>query len=369
VVDDLRGDRDDHARDLLLHLREPNETRLGFSAHRPKGAGIGNFQAEALFQALRDSTAVRTGFLTSLEECELMIDGIGRDKISDLTTNIIRKQLISYTTDQCLLHGVAMEQVALPPCFEPHRQIWAAEYAVLPVRRAAPIVLVPKAIVRSSPAYDYHAYYRHSVLPFLQAEHIRAGSALVHALKNGASRVYKRDLEAEYPCSKQFLYTFSREHPDVLRRYRETLEHIEKTDRASEVDSADDRTIAAALVQALRAIDPGSERAHEYHALMIGAVEVIFYPKLLYPQREREIHEGRKRIDIVMSNGAFDGIFHHLPNARQFPCAYVPFECKNYVTEIGNPELDQLAGRFSTNRGRLGFLCCRHFENRQLFIQ
>jgi hypothetical protein len=45
------------------------------------------------------------------------------------------------------------------------------------------------------------------------------------------------------------------------------------------------------------------------------------------------------------------------------------FEFKNYITEVGNPELDQLAGRFSANRRRLGFLWCRHFENRELFIQ
>ena len=63
-----------------------------------------------------------------------------------------------------------------------------------------------------------------------------------------------------------------------------------------------------------------------------------------------------------MSNGAYDGVFHHLSTVRQIACPYIPFECKNYMTEIGNPELDQLAGRFSLNRGMVGFLCCRHFQ-------
>jgi len=298
-----------------------------------------------------------------------MIDGIGRDKISDLTTNIIRRQLVDYTKDQCLLHGIPMQQVALPACFDPNQQIWVARYAELPAWRQNPILLVPKAIVRSNPAYDYQRYYRQSVLPFLQAEHIDARSSLVRTLRNGEFRVYKKDLEARYPCTKEFLYEFSRQHPEVLHQYREALERLERVDRNSEVDPADEQTIAAALAQAVRAIEPGSPRAHEYHSSMIGVVEFLFYPKLLYPKKEQEIHEGRKRIDIVMSNGAHDGVFHHLPSARQFPCAYVPFECKNYVTEVGNPELDQLAGRFSANRGRLGFLCCRHFEDRQLFIQ
>src|ERR1035441_8667466 len=51
------------------------------------------------------------------------------------------------------------------------------------------------------------------------------------------------------------------------------------------------------------------------------------------------------------------------------PCAYVPIECKNYGREVGNPELDQLAGRFSVNRGKVGLLFCRSFENRALFVQ
>src|SRR5258705_496439 len=102
---------------------------------------------------------------------------------------------------------------------------------------------------------------------------------------------------------------------------------------------------------------------------MIGAVELLFFPNLLHPVKEREIHEGRKRIDIVMENGARDGIFYRLHAIRHLPCAYVPIECKNYGREIGNPEIDQLAGRFSTNRGKLGLLCCRSIADRPALIR
>ncbi|MGC2488675.1 MAG: hypothetical protein WA412_08370, partial [Candidatus Sulfotelmatobacter sp.] len=118
-----------------------------------------------------------------------------------------------------------------------------------------------------------------------------------------------------------------------------------------------------------RHTEVGNDHATAYHRLMIGIVEFIFYPKLTHPKKEQEIHQGRKRIDIVMENGAHAGIFYTLPNIRHMPCAYVPLECKNYGREIANPELDQLAGRFSVNRGKVGFLCCREFENRALFIE
>ena len=68
-------------------------------------------------------------------------------------------------------------------------------------------------------------------------------------------------------------------------------------------------------------------------------------------------------------NGARTGIFHRIHDIRKLPCAFVPIECKNYTTEVANPELDQLAGRFSVNRGQFGFLCCRNFEDRDLFVK
>ena len=42
-----------------------------------------------------------------------------------------------------------------------------------------------------------------------------------------------------------------------------------------------------------------------------------------------------------MENGARAGIFYRLHDVRKLPCPYVFFECKNYVTEVAHPELDQ----------------------------
>lgn len=369
VVGAIRAGNDALALGLLGHLREPNETRFGYSQGRPRGAGIGDLQARQLFGALRSSSAVRTGFLQSLEECELLIEGISRDKMSDLATNIIRRVLAEYTKHQCDLWDVPTEQVALPAYYAPERSRWESRYFELPCAGGGPILLVPKAIARYDPSYDHQRYYRRFVLDYLQSEHLDANSSLVQTLKNGRRVVYKKALEAEFPCTKQYLFEFSREHPEVLREYREEMEKSEKRGEWAAAEPQEERRLAAALAKVLGSVDPGSVQAPAYHRLMIGMVEFLFFPDLLNPRKEQEIHEGRKRIDIAMENGAQAGAFWNLHGVKKLPCAFVAIECKNYTTEIANPELDQITGRFSPNRGKFGIICCRRFEDRALFIR
>jgi hypothetical protein len=363
----LRRDRTG-AISLLSNLNEPNETRLGFSRGRPNGAGVGSFQAEQLFNTLSTSSAIRTGLVTSLEECELMIPGINRDKISDLTTNIIRKLLVEYTNAQCNLLNIPTQNVALHPYFSIDQLSWVNEYHLLPVVAGFPILLVPKIIVRYDQSYDHQEYFQKFILNYLQAEHLTAVSSLVHTLKNGRQVVYKKDIAVNFPCTKENIFLFTREHPDVLVSYRQELQQLETLGINDDILEEDEHNIARILIEALRSIPPGNTTASNYHNLMIGIVEFIFFPNLLHPIKEREIHERRKRIDILMENGARSGIFLTFHQIRRIPCSYIPFECKNYRTDVANPELDQLSGRFSTNRGMVGILCCRTFEDRQLFI-
>ena len=320
IIDDIRAGREDHALELLRHLREPNETRLGYSRRRSQGAGIGDEQASDLFSALRDSAAVRTGFINSLEESELMIEGISHDKISDLTTNIIRGELATYTAEQCTLHGVASQEVAMPPCFNTDLMNWEEKYLSLPVHRGSPILLVPKSIVRRTSAYQHPKYYQHFVLNYLQREELaNPQSRLVRTLKNGRRVVTKKVLSARNPRTKEFLYNFSRQHPEVLQEYRAALAQAEVRGTASDVDGPNDTVFADALSRALQAIPVGDAGANGYHEFMIGAGEFIFFPSLLHPKKEPRIHQGRKRIDILFENGATKGIFHRLHAIRRLP--------------------------------------------------
>jgi hypothetical protein len=90
-------------------------------------------------------------------------------------------------------------------------------------------------------------------------------------------------------------------------------------------------------------------------------------PNLINPVMQLEIHDGRKRIDITYTNMAVSGFFSWV--ASHYAAPHVFVECKNYTREIKNPELDQLAGRFSPSRGKLGIILYRQFENKDRFLE
>ena len=149
----------------------------------------------------------------------------------------------------------------------------------------------------------------------------------------------------------------------VFRDFKtKTVRKIDKVQGAV-LEELDATEICNHLITKLESIPSGSKNASDYHNLIIGILELLFYPNLSSPKKEKEIHEGRKRIDIVFNNSSETGFFFTIPSHNiTLPCPFVFVECKNYTGEVANPEIDQLSGRFSNRRGRIGILACRKLE-------
>ena len=369
AVDAIRANNHDRAREVLTNLSEPNETRLGLSRGEPSGRGVSGKQAFDLYEALAESEAAKTGLLDEIAECDLFIPGISHDKISDITTNVIRGPLIEYTQKQCELHRIPVQQIAAGKIWNMDLGEWTSVYGSLPVHQDQRILLVPKASVRYRLSLDSQEYYNHYMLNFLQSEHLQAGSALVKVFKNGRRYVTKKSLKDVFPFSKLALFDFTKQHPQVLETYK-TIAAREREESNRRLDEElYEPALCDALAMTLQAIPAGRDGTTEFHDFIVGAIEFIFYPHLIYPVKEAEIDDGRKRIDITYTNAARDGFFYRVHTAHQVASNLVMVECKNYVHDMGNKELDQLSGRFSVNRGKLGLLIARTFDDQDLFIE
>jgi hypothetical protein len=367
----VRNRQSEEARRLFNHLHEPNETCLGLSRGRPSGRGIGLVDAENLFESLLQSRAVQTGIVEHIEDCRIFVGGIDKDKISDMTTNIIRKHLIEYTKKQCRLWNLPLTH-SVPTGFfwDTETSHWSNEYDDMLIVQDKKILLVPKGIISYSDKYTPQIYHRHYVLNFLQNEHLSINSTLVKRRKSGDPYVTKKALiENGATYSKEFLEAFTERHPEVFEKFRTEIRLSIRSIDNEEFTTVERRVVCQHLIEQLRGIPPGSDSATRYHRTAAAILELIFYPNLVNLQIEVEIHKGRKRIDLTFDNAADSGFFSRLRTICGIPAPFIIIECKNYSGDPSNPELDQLTSRFGPHRSKFGLMVCRRIDDIPLFIQ
>ena len=200
---------------------------------------------------------------------------------------------------------------------------------------------------------------------------MRSNSELVKLLKSGRPKVYKKDLREKYGAGKGTILAQTLKEPKLLEDYRYDkrsrppgpLSHLDLADPTIGGELPDWDSLLRDVVK----LSTGHAAASDFEKAIKAILSSLFYPSLVHPIEQREIHEGRKRIDITYTNLGNVGFFGWL--SKHYPAANIFVECKNYGKEVGNPELDQIAGRFSPSRGQVGVLVCRQFENKDHFMK
>jgi hypothetical protein len=364
----LRINNTQEAKELFSHLHEPNETHLGLSQGESSGRGIGSGDTDKIYNSLLKSKAIQSGLIEDIEDTRIFVEGIGKDKLSDMVTNIIRKHLIEYTVNQAKLWDIPlMQNIPVGDIWNSSDKVWENSLGEALVIGDKKALLVPKHSVSYSEKYTPKQYYNHFVLNFLQNEELRLNGALVQNRKNGDKFVTKKDIKEQNPYSKELLAKFTEKHPEVFQNFKNIdRTNSEKTNELLNTEFIND--VINHLITKLQDTPTGAENANIYHKTVVGILELLFYPYITNPIMEKEIHSGRKRVDIIFDNSANKDFFFNLHQIYKIPSSFIFVECKNYSKDVKNPELDQLSGRFSVNRGKFGFITSRTIDNMDKFL-
>ncbi|KJB85642.1 hypothetical protein AZ66_23485 [Paenibacillus sp. E194] len=387
VAEHIRNGENEKAIELFQFMSEPKETCLGISkTGTVNGKGVGEENATEIIKEIIRSDAIRTGVVQNIEDIIIFVDDVDKDKLSDMTTNIIRKHLVDYTKEQCKIWGIQLKEDETLPYWHPVEEDWITSKEELLFYNGREILLVPKSIVSYLSEYNAQKYGWNFVVTEERDEQLRRRTALVkyRKYKNGKERysLPKKDVdkyissqiaEGEFESRKDYLRKYTQKKPELFDRFRKSRSGVVKSISNEQfmefTGYSDVSKIVDALIISIRSIPVGTKNASEYHKFVKSILEILFYPNLNNPTMEEKLHQGRKRVDIIMNNIANTGFFRRLQEINKIFCPYVFIECKNYSKDIANPEIDQLSGRFAFNKGKFGILMCRTIDNKELLYQ
>jgi hypothetical protein len=143
----------------LMIASECTEVGLGVSATRT-GKRIGQQQAAeilALFSELpRFSLGVR-----HLEEIQLFVDGISKDRISDIACSLLKSFLVDFTIDACKSLQIPIGKTAID-VFVLEKGAFLSEQVELPINPLTkqPLLFVPKHWLRYTPWLNFDEYFK-----------------------------------------------------------------------------------------------------------------------------------------------------------------------------------------------------------------
>ena len=372
LLDAVKADDRLALRSLLnSRLTEPQQICLGVSKTARGGRGIGREQEGQIVEALRGSSAAKSGVLEALQELELHIPHVGPDKISDLVANIILHHLAGFTEETCQAYGIATRPCPVDGFWDSEQRKWDGGFFNLPVHGTSSYVLVPKRFVRRERDLMNHSrFYDKYILDTLQRELLTADDSLVRTLGSGMRRVTKEDIKHDprFRPSKEFISEFIVGHPEVIAAYRKELEESYRPEDPavwSGRAAVDDPGVQSILNE-IASLAPGRKDANRYHAAVFQLVRFVFDYALENFECEYEMDQGRGRIDIIADNYAGGGFF--MEARSEYGASTVPIECKNYSDDLGNNEFNQIMDRMGPTTSRLGLIFCRTIDDRAALI-
>jgi hypothetical protein len=157
----------------LIQFPEPKEFCLGYTAYGIDGSGGGTGYAQLIAEGME--MAIERGLtdLSHFEELGILNEGIGPDRISDLTCNVLMPYFVRYTEEISARHGIATKRFTIEHgLYQAAHSMWQPTQHNLPANpynETRSILLVPQRFLRRLPTINPLDWWNNH-----QAEQLRA---------------------------------------------------------------------------------------------------------------------------------------------------------------------------------------------------
>ena len=140
----------------MMTFPEVNEIGLGYSSSND-GAGASIWFRNQIIESLYKSIARGMDSLRHFEEIGIFERGIGCDRISDITCNILKEEIISYTQEICRKLNIPMVRIKMRHIrFDYYHLRWVDGEVELPFNKHKKrgVLLIPRRFLNDLPTIN-----------------------------------------------------------------------------------------------------------------------------------------------------------------------------------------------------------------------
>lgn len=331
-----KNGEDARAIKTLIAASECDEVGLGSSAKR-KGKRIGSGKAEEILSLFKRVPHYQNYGFRHFEEIQFFVDGISKDRISDITCSFLKSFLIDFTISQCKQIGIPTKPSVIEHVYDYRKNEFQTLRDVdVPVNPLddEPIIFVPKRWLRFVPWLNYDDYFA-GYCPQDEISHRPEQLTRVEVLN------YNRD---NYGVLESYIATKERKaedcHSDPLFSQipvisaRRKLEQIKKL-RTGKGDNADKK----------------------YEDAIGQLLPSLLYPDLDFAQEQARTESGVSIRDLIFYNTRKTAFLREM--LSDYGSRQITFEMKN-VAKVEREHIDQLNRYLADELGRFGVLVTRH---------
>jgi hypothetical protein len=192
-----------------LRFPEPAEFCLGYSRGTTAGSGSGAGLQADMLAAIQAAVGLGMSRVDHVESLTLLAGGMGADRISDLTCDVLKERFTTYTADVAARHGLPTQRVTVRNCRwdRTHRR-WDDVVADLPINPISgkPVLLCPERFLRDLPTVSEDEFWTWSWANY--GEQLRADFNFDIATK----------------ISSREKARLARRHPEIAERFLKSLE-------------------------------------------------------------------------------------------------------------------------------------------------
>ena len=325
--------RQTEALEILIKSSECKEVGLGQSKTKA-GLKIGPKTANQILGLFQNVSQIRQSGFVHFEEIQLYVDGISKDRVSDISSNFIKSFLIDYTMQQCERWKIPLERCNLEVYSSKSHKYVQENGLFLPRNPETnePILLVPKRWLRYTPWINYDDYY---------------------------AKCFAQPDEEQSKWSRVEVLEYNRRNYDMVQSYVKQKEKEQKDCFNDPLFKQIPITSAQKKMYSIIALQSGNQNNNDkkYEELIVQLMASLLYPHLDFAADQVRNDSGTQIRDLIFYNNRSHDFLRDIYD--DYGCRQIVMELKN-VLEVERDHINQLNRYLSNQFGCFGIIITRN---------